>query len=130
MLTDLTSQRETLKSVQLDFMIKSFYTQTNQLQEMPALNLEGTEMDVKTKTLSKSRKLCEAAAKMIKPVGVEEKQGPRVPAELRPTSSHHEPIHHMRQPPRQKQELVDDDVAYFVCSLMTELQARGMVGAD
>lgn len=47
--------------------------QINQLNEMPVLNMDGNEQDIKQKHLPKSRKLQELAIKLIRPKIGEEK---------------------------------------------------------
>ncbi len=97
----------------------------NQVGEIPQLNQEAPDQDIKLKVIPKTRKLCEAATKMIRPVYIEEKAPPKPQRDLSPTGD--KQASHNRPAPRPKPETGDDDLSLFVCSLISDLHARGLV---
>lgn len=80
--------------------------------------METTDAELKSKTLPKGRKLCETAGRMLG--GKDEEKVDRNITIVQDQNKEPRPI-------KVKQDTGEDDLSYFVCSMIAELNARNMV---
>lgn len=93
---------------------------------MVRLNSDLTESEIKTKTLPQIKKFRESATSQIRTPVQDERIVPKHQHEIHPTGHLSQP-HHNQKIPKPKPESLDEDLGYFICSLICELHSRNIV---
>lgn len=112
LLVDLVNSREVLKNLHLENSIKNFYLQANASQDLRPLNSDIPDSGIRSK-IGQIRKQCDSVNKIIQPY-----EQPYVdPYKIKP------PTPPMPKPPIKKYDN-DDDLTFFICSVVSELANR------